>query len=312
MGLMSLPSCVVGIDISKSFLDCFLHPAGMVRRFGNDSQGHQALIGFVAEYQAFGVLEATGPYDRALCQQLHQAGLAFHRANPRKARQFARAAGFLAKTDRVDARMLALYGATMSLAPEAKPDAARQVLRTLVERRDQLVAMRKSERIRLAQPHCRDIDESLRQMMEVLDRQIAAINVRIDILVTQVEALAEDQAILRSAPGVGLQTASVLLAYMPELGSRDRRSVAALAGLAPIACDSGAMRGKRCIWGGRKRVRDALYMAALAACRSGPFKRIFQAMRNAGKPPKLVLIAIARRLLVALNAAMRDRKPFQA
>jgi transposase len=149
-------------------------------------------------------------------------------------------------------------------------------------------------------------------MMEVLDRQIAAINVRIDTLVTQVEALAEDQAILRSAPGVGLQTASVLLANMPEQGSRDRRSVAALAGLAPIACDSGAMRGKRCIWGGRKRVRDALYMAALAACRSGPFKRIFQAMRNAGKPPKLVLIAIARRLLVALNAAMRDRKPFQA
>lgn len=212
MGLMSLPSCVIGIDISKSFLDCFLHPAGMVRRFGNDSQGHQALIGFVAEYQAFGVLEATGPYDRALCRQLHQAGLAFHRANPRKARQFARAAGFLAKTDRVDARMLALYGATMSLAPEAKPDAARQVLRTLVERRDQLVAMRKSERIRLAQPHCGDIDESLRQMMEVLDRQIAAVNVRIDTLVTQVEALAEDQAILRSAPGVGPQTASVLLA----------------------------------------------------------------------------------------------------
>lgn len=309
---MSLPSCVVGIDVSKSFLDCFLHPTGTVRRFGNDNHGHQALIGFVAEHQAFCVLEATGPYDQALCLRLHQAQLAFHRANPRKARQFARAAGFLAKTDRVDAGMLALYGATMPLSPQVAPEAARQSLRTLVERRDQLVAIRKSERIRLAQPHSEDIEDSLLEMMGVLDHQIAAIDERIDTLLAQAEPLAADQEILLSAPGVGLQTASVLLAYMPELGNRDRRAIAALAGLAPIACDSGAMRGKRTIWGGRKRVRDALYMAALAACRSDPFKRISQAMRNAGKPPKLVLIAIARRLLVAINAAIRDRKPFKA
>jgi transposase len=231
---MTLPLRVVGIDISKPYLDCFLHPAGLIRRFCNDRQGHEALVSFVRDHQAFCVLEATGPYDRALGARLHREQLAFHRANPRKARQFARAAGFLAKTDRVDARMLAVYGTTLPLSREVAPDAARQALKTLVERRDQLVAMRKSERIRSAQPHHEDIEESLQEMIEAFDRQIGAIDARIDALVRQTKSLADDRAILRSAPGIGPHTANVLMAYMPELGHRDRRSIAALAGLAPI------------------------------------------------------------------------------
>lgn len=310
---MTIASCIVGIDVSKSHLDCFLHPAARHCRFTNDGKGHEALIALLAEQHGFCVLEATGPYDRALCHRLHEAGQAFHLANPRKARQFAKAAGFLCKTDRVDACMLARYGAAIDLQAQARPDPQREQLRDMVERRDQLVEMRKSERIRLAQPHVADwLDDSLHAVIDNLDQQIAAIEARMDDLMASSHELQQQEAILGSAPGVGPVTARVLIAHLPELGQRDRRAISALAGLAPLSCDSGAMHGRRCIWGGRKRVRDALYMAALTACRSGSFKAAFKAMRERGKAPKLALIAIARRLLVALNAAIRDRTTFNA
>lgn len=308
---MSIPKQVIGIDVSKRWLDCFLAPAGRAVRFANDAEGHRRLAAFAHEHQAFCVLEATGPFDQALGQALHAAGRPFHRANPRKARQFAKGSGFLAKTDRVDARMLAQYGETLELPPEPRPDPDRQALRSLVERRDQLVEMRKVERTRLAQPHAEAIEASLMEHVEMLDGQIAAIETQIDRLVARSRPLKRDKVILCSAPGVGAVTATVLMAYMPELGQRGRRAISALAGVAPIACDSGAMRGKRRIWGGRKRVRDGLYMAALAAARKGPFQATFKAMRASGKPAKLALIAIARKLLVALNAAIRDQKQFQ-
>lgn len=308
---MTISSCFVGIDISKDWLDCYFHPDGRRRRFANAPPGHMSLLAQLAGQDHFVILEATGPYDRMLCQCLQAAGRSFHRANPRKARQFARAAGFLAKTDRVDARMLASYGAAMALAPEPPCEPGRDMLRVLMERRDQLVDMRKSERIRLAQPHDPAVADSLSQMIACLDSQIAAIEARIEALMARDETLKAQRTILCSAPGVGPVTAAILLAHMPELGRRDRRAISALAGLAPLACDSGAMSGKRFIWGGRKRVRDALYMAALAACRSGPFKAISKKMRDKGKPAKVVIIAIARRLLVALNAAMRDKTMFQ-
>ncbi|MCX9000047.1 IS110 family transposase [Rhizobiaceae bacterium BDR2-2] len=308
---MTIAPCIVGIDVSKQWLDCFFHPAGRRCRFANDAQGHDGLVALLATQESFCVLEATGPYDRSLCLRLHDESQPFHRANPRKARQFAKAAGFLAKTDRVDACMLARYGAAMSLPAEARPQPARQALRDLMARRDQLVEMRKGERTRLAQPHADWLEESLRQMIDALDRQIEAVEARIDALMASSRRLLAQKALLCSAPGVGPVTAKVLLAHMPELGHRDRRAIGALAGLAPLSCDSGAMHGRRCIWGGRKRVRDALYMAALAACRCAPFKAVSQAMRDRGKPAKLVIIAIARRLLVALNALLRDNRTFQ-
>jgi transposase len=308
---MTIAPSVVGIDVSKKWLDCFSHTTGRHHRFSNDAEGHSALVALAGMQQSFCVLEATGPYDQALCLRLHEAGQPFHRANPRKARQFAQSAGFLAKTDRVDARMLARYGATMDLPAQERLDPERQELRDLTERRDQLVEMRKSERIRLSQPHADWLENSLQQIIHAFDQQIETIEHRMDELMASSRSLQAQMTILRSAPGVGAITAIVLLAHMPELGHRNRRSISALAGLAPLACDSGAMQGKRCIWGGRKRVRDALYMAALAACRTGPFKAVSKAMRDKGKPAKLVIIAIARRLLVALNAAIRDNKTFQ-
>jgi transposase len=191
------------------------------------------------------------------------------------------------------------------LAPE------REELQFLVARRDDLVEMRKAERTRLKAPLPVWLVASLTRLIDCLTAEIADIETRIEALVSSSPILQDDTRILASAPGIGPVTASVLLARLPELGTTDRRAICALAGLAPIACDSGAMRGKRRIWGGRKRVRDALYMAALAAARRGPLREAYQKLRQAGKPPKLALIAIARKLLVALNAAMRDRKPFQ-
>lgn len=309
---MSLPSRTIGIDISRGRLDSCLHPGGAARGFVNDAAGIARLIERVRQLGAFVVLEATAPYDQGLLRALEAAELSFHRANPRKARDFARSAGFLAKTDRVDARMLAAYGAALPLPATLRPRPGQIELKSLTARRDQLVEMRKGERTRLAAAPAAVLAESLRSVIAVLDQQIKRIEQRLAGCISQSASLAADAALLRSAPGVGPVTAGVLLANLPELGQVSRRTVAALAGLAPLARDSGALRGKRHIWGGRKRVRDALYMAALTAIRRAPYQTTYAQLRATGKPFKPALIAVARKLLVALNAAIRDRKPFHA
>lgn len=307
---MTLPRVTLGIDVSKAGLDAHAHPAGSDRSFANDAEGIGRLIAWAQRLGAFVVLEATSSYDQSLVRALEAAGLSFHRANPRKARQFARSANFLAKTDRVDARMLAAYGVALALRPTAPVSAGRLSLKALVSRRDQLVEHRKMERTRLAAAQEPWLVDSLGQAIGFLSEQIAAMEARIQACVAADAELDQGWAIARSAPCVGPVTAAVLLAELPELGQADRRGIAALAGLAPLACDSGAFRGRRKIWGGRKRVRDALYMAAVGSVRSGPFKPAYQRMVQAGKPPKVALIAIARKLLVALNAAFRDKTTF--
>lgn len=303
---MTIERTVLGIDVSKAHLDVFSHPAGRARRLSNTQEGVARLIAWARETGAFVVLEATAPFDQPLIRALEAAWAVFHRANPRRARDFARAAGLLAKTDAVDARMLALYGARMPLRPTEPIEAGRLRLQGLVARRDQLVEMRKAERVRLQGVRDGDLVGSLEAVSALLDDQIRGIEARIDRTIRAEPALTRDAAVLRQVPGVGPVAASVLLSALPELGRVDRRAVASLAGLAPIARDSGLMRGRRCVQGGRKRVRDALSMAALAAVRSGPWRSAFQAMKAAGKPPKLALVAIARKLLVVLNAAVRD------
>jgi transposase len=276
----------------------------------NAPEGIVRLVGQARALEAFVVLEATAPWDQALVRALEESGLGFHRANPGRARDFARSAGLLAKTDRVDARMLALYGAGLELEPTARVEPERLALQGLTARRDQLVEIRKAERTRLKGIGDAWLAESLRTLIAVLDQEIRKVESRIEGLLAKAERLTRDQAILRSAPGVGPVAASILLANLPELGRVDRRAIAALAGLAPIARDSGLMRGRRHVRGGRKRVRDALYRAALSAVRQAPWKTAFMAMKAAGKPPKLALIAIARKLLVALNAAIKHNRPF--
>lgn len=306
---MTLPPITLGIDVSGAHLDACLHPQGRSRRFPNRQEGISALIAWAREQEAFVVLEATAPWDQPLIRALEAAGSPFHRANPKRARDFARSMGLLAKTDAVDARMLALYGARLPLRPTEPVAPERLELQGLNARRDQLVLMRKAERTRLKGTTDPVLIDSLKAVLAMLDEQVRTLERRIAECLAQCAALARDAAILRAAAGVGPVCAAVLLAAMPELGRVDRRAVAALAGLAPVARDSGLLRGKRHVQGGRKRVRDALYMAALAAIRVGRWKQAYDRLRNLGKPPKAAIIAVARKLLVALNAAIRDQTP---
>lgn len=306
---MTIPQTTLGIDISGQRLDAYAYPIGRAHSVANTADGIAALLAWARDLQAFVVLEATAPWDQPLIRVLERAGLAFHRANPRRARDFARAAGLLAKNDAIDARMLALYGAALPLQPTAPVAPERLELQGLSARRDQLVEMRKAERIRLKAASEPILIESVETMIAVLDEQIRGLEKRIADAISQASDLARDAAILRSAAGVGPVCAGVLLACLPELGKVDRRAIALLAGLAPIARDSGTLRGKRCVQGGRKRVRDALYMASLAAIRKGRWKQAYDHLRSLGKAPKQAIVAVARKLLVALNAALRDQQP---
>ena len=310
MGAMTLPQSALGIDVSGKRLDCYAHPLGRARSFPNTADGIARLIAWAKEIGGLVVLEATAPWDQPLVRALEASQLGFHRANPGRARDFARSMGLLAKTDAVDARMLALYGCALPLRPTPAVPPEQLALQALTSRRDQLVEMRKAERTRLKATPDPLLADSLQAVIAVLDQQIEALEARIQAQVDASPELKQRQAVLCSAPRIGAVTAGVLLAQMPELGQLDRRAVAALAGLAPIARDSGLMRGRRHVRGGRKRVRDALYMAALSAVRTTPWKRVFEAMKAQGKPPKLALVAIARKLLVALNAAMREQRSF--
>jgi len=307
---MTIQLSWIGIDISKHYLDIF--DDGYSLRLANTAAGICDLLTRLAGRRVSIVFEATGAYDRALRQVLSTAGIAFVRVNPRRARAFAEAAGFLAKTDGVDARMLALMGQAMPAAPAEAADPERQRLADLHKRRDQLVAMRKQERTRLA-----EVVEGIRADLEAhiawLSRAIAEIEGKCRALIKASGELNRLDSLVRSLPGIGPVAANSLIALLPELGDRSPKTIAALVGVAPFNVDSGKYRGKRRIRHGRHRVRDALYMAAHAAARYHPrFTAFYQSLRAAGKPHKLALIALARKLLVILNAIVRTQTPFHA
>lgn len=309
---MKIHPGVIGIDVSKSVLDIFEGRSGAWRRIGNEGKDIGAFVAGLAGLDVLVVLEATGLYDRKLRRALSAAGVRFTRVNPERARSFARATGLLAKTDKVDARMLAAFGTRLECRLEGAPDPDREALNEVNRRRDQLVAMRQQERARLADGS-EGWQDSIGRVVEVLDQEIAACEARIRDLVRSRAELHRVAALLRSIPGIGPVAATTLLALMPELGRLSPKEIAALAGLAPFARDSGRFRGQRSILGGRKRVRDALYMGAIAAIRYSPrFKAFFQALRDAGKPFKVALVAVSRKLLVTANAVVRDGTPFRA
>jgi transposase len=250
-------------------------------------------------------------YDRELAKALHQAGVRFARINPARARDFARAHGRLAKTDEIDARMLACFARTMAPAADQPPEPERNTLAQLAKRRDQLVQMRAQEKNRRSEAYDRTMKESIARVIDCFDEEVEAIEAAIKALIKSKPEISEQARLMQSAPGVGPVACMQLIAQMPELGQVGPKQVAALAGLAPLNVDSGTYRGKRAIGGGRKRVRDALYMAALNAVRrDSPFRSFYQKLRTAGKPAKLALIAVARKLLTTLNAMLRDRKTY--
>jgi transposase len=298
----------VGIDVSKTRLDVAVGSEGAVKGFDNDAAGHQALVEHLRDAAPVRVvIEATGGYERAAVAALAAAGLPVVVVNPRRAREFARAAGVLAKTDRLDAGVLALYAERLQPPIRPLPSEDQRALQDLVTRRAQLVGMLTQEKNRLAQASSARIRKSIQAIMKAIQKQIDDAE---DDIVEEVErSPVWKDAVERmdSVPGVGFKTACVLLANLPELGTLSRQRIAALAGLAPVNRDSGRMRGKRSIAGGRSDVRTALFMAALTAVRYNPqIKTFYNRLVAAGKPKKVALTAAAHKLLTILNAILRE------
>ncbi len=304
----------IGVDVSMDWLDIH-HPCPGHRRGAQQiANGGRELTAFArraARAGAWVIFEATGGYDRALCEALEQAGARFSRVNPARARDFARAIGVIGKTDRVDAQMLALMGERLRPALTEPVPPARRALQAQVTRRFQLVEMRKQEATRLKQTADSGACADIRSHIALLGRRIARFDARIETLTTEDEAFARIERRLRTAPGIGPVVAATLIAELPELGSLDRRRIAALAGLAPVARDSGKRNPPRAIAGGRPVLRRMLYLAALQASRRHPVFMAFRArLQNQGKSPKAAIIAVARKLLTILNAMLRSQTDF--
>jgi transposase len=309
---MSIHPGYIGIDVCKDHFDIFDPMHGRPERLPNNAEAAHALADRLAAREGgFAVFEATGEYDRHLRTVFDAKSIPYARVNPQQARDFARATGRRAKNDRIDARVLWRMGGSLQLAPTPARDPGRERLTALHKRRDQLVDVRAAEKVRLKEGA--DPDGSLERHLAWLDGEIAHLDALITKTIAASAGLAEDAWLLSSAPGVGPVTAATLIALMPELGSLSPRTAAALAGLAPYDDDTGKRRGARRISGGRRRVRRALYMAALTAARSQTrFRALYEQFRAKGKSAKVALIAIARRLLAVLNAILRDRRAFQS
>jgi transposase len=307
----------VGIDVAKHTIEVALGVDAATLSWSNDAEGVDALLAQLASHQvAVVVMEATGGFESALACGLQAAGYGVAVINPRQARDFARALGQLAKTDRIDAHILAQLGEVIERHPERDkfvkplPTAEQQRLAALVARRRQLVAMLVAERNRLPQAHA-NTRKSLQTMIQALTRELARIDAA---MADYIQAhFAELSLLLDSVKGVGPTTISTLIAEVPELGQLSRREIGALIGVAPINRDSGQMRGQRTIFGGRARVRHVLYMAALAAAHYNPAIKVFYArLLAAGKPKKVALVACMRKLLTILNAMVKTGQPWDA
>lgn len=314
--MMQERGVVVGIDVAKRHVDIGVHGTGLVRRFANDGTGLGSALDWLSEFEvALVVMEATGRL-HALAQRMAvAAGLPVAVVNPGWVRNFARAKGRLAKTDKIDALGIAEYGAVMKPAPRQERDATHEAVAELVLRRRQLVTTKAMEENRfqsLVTGPEGVLRDSFETVIVALVGAIGAIERQIDALIVGDECLRARDGLLRSMPGVGPVTSQTLIAELPELGALTRRQIAALTGLAPINRDSGAVRGRRHIQGGRNQVRTVLYMATLAAIRFNPGIRAFhQRLRQQGKLPKVAITAAMRKLIVTLNAMVRDQKSWQ-
>lgn len=305
---------VVGIDVSKAQLDLCVLPAGTTLAVPNTPAALDALLDRLRGWNpALIVFEASGGYERPLLVALARAKLPAFVANPRQVRDFARGAGQRAKTDRIDARMLARFGQVHRPAPRPLPDDATQQLDALLDRRRQLQQMLDAERARLDRAIGAAVRASLTDHIAWLRTQLARTDDDLDGLLDAHDDFRGREVQLRTVPGVGRVTALTLLGALPELGTLDRKAIAALVGVAPFARDSGTLKGRRAIGGGRTVVRNVLYMAALTARRCNPVIRDFAAkLKAGGKPAMVVLTACMRKLLTILNAMARTGETWRA
>lgn len=309
---MTAPTVFVGIDVAKATLDVALRPSGDRWQPANDYRGIDTLVQRLgASSDALVVLEATGGYEQSVAAALASAGVAVVVANPRQVRDFARATGQLAKTDAIDAAVLALFAERVRPEPRPLPDEARQSLEALVTRRRQLIEMLIAEQNRLTHAR-RAVRRSLTDHIRWLERQLGGVDRDLDQAVRSSPVWRAQDDLLQSVPGIGPITSRTLLAELPELGRLSRKEIAALVGVAPLARDSGTLRGRRTVWGGRAPIRAVLFMAAAAATRWNPVIRTFyQRLRAAGKPAKVALTACMRKLLTIVNAIMRSQTPWR-
>lgn len=297
----------IGIDVAKAWLDVARAGERTVARFANDSEGVAALVVTLHDWSPqLVVLEATGGYERLAVTALQAAGLAVAVVNPLQVRHFARSTGKLAKTDALDAQMLALFGERMQPESRPQPDATSQELASLLTRRRQLLEMQTAERNRRATvaPRVRD---GLEAHLDWLAEQIAEVNQALQETIADDPATQAKATVLRTIPGVGPVVAATLVGLLPELGTLDRRQIAALAGVAPLNRDSGQRSGGRRIWGGRGAVRAMLYMATVTGIVHNPLRKpLYDRLCARGKPTKVAMVACMRKLVTIANAMVRD------
>ena len=309
----------VGIDVSKATLEIALDDSAKTQTLGNDDVGIQALIARLEPVRgrvAVVLLEATGGLEQRAAVALCARGFAVMVVNPRQAHDFAKALGYLSKTDSTDAKALSHFARTLHTSERRErllyklPTPEQEVLLAMVTRRGQLVGMRVAESNRLASAHASQ-RKSIEAHLKILDRQISQIDADAQ---RHLKGHFKDKlALLKGLKGVGAGTQAMLMAALPELGTLTHREIAKLVGVAPLNCDSGKFKGKRTTWGGRANVRAALYMAALSASRFDPtIKAFYQRLLLAGKPKKLALTACMHKLLTIINAVIKSGRPWQA
>ena len=301
----------VGIDVSKRTLDMLVRPSGEFITVANDPEGIEQLRDRIRALRpTLVVMEATGGYERALAIALALVGLPVAVVNPRQVRDFAKSIGQLAKTDRVDAGVIALFGERVQPAPRGVPEADLRALDALVTRRVQLTEMVTAEKNRagIATP---GLKRQIQEHVKWMQQQIAAIDDDLKELIESSPLWRAREELLTSAPGIGENTARKLIAQLPELGHLSSKKIASLVGIAPFARDSGRFRGQRSIWGGRASVRATLYMATFAAIRCNPIIRAhYQQLRNRGKAFKVAMVACMRKFLVILNVMAKTNTPW--
>ena len=299
-----------GIDVSKAHLDVYLHPTAACRCFDNDQAGWRSLRRWLTDAHPQGVVyEATGSYHKGMERYLGEQGFPIARLDPRRARRFAEALGVNAKTDPVDARVLAEFGAFLKPATRDLLEPALEQLKELVAARRGLVQQRTRTANKSKTVTSRLLKRQFRQSAKQIKSQIAEIDAECHEVIRSDTALAGRQEILLSIPAIGTITAMTLLADMPELGKLNDKQAASLMGVAPVARDSGTFHGKRHIRGGRAQVRQAVYMAALVATRfNADMKRKYDTLLGNGKPPKVALTAVMRKLIILANALIRDNR----
>lgn len=300
----------IGIDVAKKHFDLHSFKTGQDRRMENSADGIRQCVALCNEIRPkLIVMEATGGYERTLAATVQAEGFAVAVVNPRRIRDFARAAGQIAKTDKLDARIIAQFAATMQPRPTEQIDENTQKLKALVARRSQLVGLHTAESNRTEHADTKSIQRSIAAVVKVIGTQLKSIDRQIERHIQNTPQLRQRSEIIDSAPGIGPVTAHMLATELPELGRLNRRQIAALVGLAPIARDSGAFRGKRMTGGGRKQIRSRLFMPTLVAVRHNPIlKAYYTGLLSRGKCKMVALVAVMRKLICILNAMVKNNQ----